>query len=141
MDTEERFDEVGFRAIVARHWHYHRPARNRLWATEQLDNGVMQVEISPIYQEVLGGGVDGLRLWPGFSMNLTNFFAEPDVEVSEVGFRSHCSECTSIPFIGIRGTYKRKPFVAMIHLEPVESEPVEVIDSTTHDVRRKRSAK
>ena len=137
MDTEQQFDEVGFRAVVARHWHYHRPARNRLWATEQLDNGVMQIEVSPIYQEVLGGGVDGLRVSPGFSMNLTDFFAEPDVEVSEVGFRSHCSECTAIPFIGIRGTYKRKAFVAMIHLEPVESEPVEVIDTTTHEVRRK----
>ena len=137
MDAKQQFDEAGFRETVARHWQYHRPCRNRLWATEQLENDVMQVEVSPCYQEVFGGVVDGLRVWSGFSMNLTDFFAEPDVEVSEVGFRSHCSECTTIPFIGIRGTFKRKAFVAMIHLEPVESEPVEVIDTTTHEVRRK----
>lgn len=137
MDAEQQFDEVGFRAVVAKHWRYHRPARNRLWAVEQLDDGVTQIEISPIYQEVYAGVVDGLRVWPGFSMNLTNFFAEPDVEVSEFGFRSFCLDCNPIPFIGLRGKFKGKAFVAMIHLEPVQFEPVEIIDTTTHEVRLK----
>ena len=41
------------------------------------------------------------------------------------------------PFFGMQSTFKQKAFVAMNHLEPVESERVEVIDTTTHEVRRK----
>lgn len=139
MDSVQQFefDEVGFRELIAKHWQYHRPCRDRLYRSSKISPDVTQVEFSPIYQEVLGGNADGLRFWSGYSVNLTDFFAEPEVEVSEFGFSSYCSECAMIPFVGIRGTYKQEKFVAMIYLEPSAVEPIELINGTNRKGRRK----
>lgn len=138
MLGHQQFDEIGFRAIVAKHWKYHRPARNRLWSFEQLENGVTKIEVSPIYQQFGGGPLDGLSVAAAYSMNLTGLMNEFGVEVTEIGFRSLCSECTKIPFVGLRGTFNGLPFVAMIYLEPVEDEAVEIIDTFTEEIRLKQ---
>ena len=131
----DEFDVVGFKTAVEKHWNYHRPCRHRLWSSGLVGDG-MQFEVAPVFQEVLGGDQDGLRVWSAFSMNLSEFFSEPGLEVIEFGFRSYCAECTPTPFFGIRGKYKGKPFVLMIHLEPIPgSQTVEVIDTLGDEVR------
>ncbi len=130
------FDEVGFKTVVEKHWNYHRPCRHRQWSTTQLEGGITQLSSAPVLQEVLGGSEDGMRVWSAFSMHLSDLFSEPGIEVTEVGFRSFCIECTPTPFVGIRGKYKGRPFVLMIHLEPIpDTEPVEIIDTINNETR------
>jgi hypothetical protein len=133
------FDELHFRAIIERHWSYHRACRHRIWKTTCLENGVMQFEVAPAFQEILGGDQDGLHVWTAYSMNLTKLFSEPSLEVTEVGFRSYCVECSSTPFVGIRGCFKNLPFILMIHLEPIaDTAPVEVIDTIKNETRARK---
>ena len=129
------FDVVGFKTAVEKHWNYHRPCRHRLWS-ERVENDVIQLEVAPVFQEVLGGEQDGLRVWTAYSMRLSDMFSEPGLEVTEFGFRTYCVECTPIPMFCVRGKYKGQPFVLMIHLEPIpQSETVEVIDTLGDEVR------
>ncbi len=130
------FDVVGFKTIVEKHWNYHRPCRHRLWKTERLEDGVTQLEAAPVYQEVVGGSEDGMRVWSAYSMHLSELFAEPGLDVTEFGYRSFCVECTTVPFCGVRGEYKGRAFVLLLHLEPIpDSESVEVIDTLGDEVR------
>ena len=130
------FDEVGFRTIVEKHWKYHRPCLHRLWSTKRVEDGLIQCEVAPVYQEVGGGSDDGMRVWSAFSVHLSDFFAEPGIETTEFGIRSYCIECNPMPFFGVRGTFKGHPFVLMIHLEPIpDSNPVEIIDTNNNVVR------
>lgn len=132
----DEFDEVGFRTIVEKHWKYHRPCLHRLWSTEQVQDDVMQFEVAPVFQEVGGGSDDGMRVWSAFSMHLSDFFAEPGIEVEEFGLRSYCIECTPVPFFGVRGKYKGRPFHLILNLEPIaDSKPVEIIDTNNNVVR------
>jgi hypothetical protein len=129
------FDEVGFKTIVEKHWKYHRPCLHRLWSSERLEDA-MQFEVAPVFQEVGGGSDDGMRVWSAFSIHLSDFFAEPGIETTEFGVRSYCIECTPTPFFGVRGKYKGRPFLLMVHLEPIaDSKPVEVIDTNNNVVR------
>jgi len=129
------FDVVGFKTAVEKHWNYHGPCRHRLWSSGRIGD-VMQFEAAPVFQEILGGDQDGLRVWTAFSMNASNWFSEPGIEVTEFGFRSYCVECTPTPFFGVRGKYKGHPFVLMIHMEPIpQSKTVEVIDTLGDEVR------
>ena len=130
------FDVVGFKTAVEKHWNYHRAScRHRLWSSGWVED-VIQFEVAPVFQEILGGDQDGLRVWTAFSMNLSDLFSEPGLEVTEFGFRTYCIECTPTPFFGVRGKYKGRPFVLMIHLEPIpDSETVEIIDSIKNETR------
>ena len=131
----DEFDVVGFKTAVEKHWNYHRPCRHRLWSSGRVGD-VIQLEVAPVFQEVLGGDQDGLRVWSAYSMRLSELFSEPGLEVTEFGYRSFCVECTPTPFFGIRGEYKGHPFVLMIHLEPIpDSQTVEVIDSIKNGTR------
>src|SRR5450432_2751641 len=103
---KNEFDEIGFKTIVEKHWKYHRPCLHRLWAVEPVEDGVMQLFVSPIFQEVLGGSEDGMRVWSAYSMHASDLFSEPGLEVGEFGLRSLCIECTQLPFFGVRGKYK-----------------------------------
>ena len=135
MDRD--FDEVGFKAAVERHWKYHRPCRHRMWSSERLEDGTMKLSAAPIFQEILGGDQDGMKVWSAFEMNLSDFFTEPGIEITEVGFRSVCIECTPTPFVGVRGKYKGQSFVLLIHLQPIpDTEPVEIIDTIKNTTRR-----
>ena len=63
-------------------------------------------------------------------------FRSPGIEITEVGFKSYCIECTPTPFVGVRGNYKKRPFVLMLHLQPLEdTEPVEIIDTIKNQTR------
>jgi hypothetical protein len=136
------FDEAGFKAAVERHWKYHRPCRHRLWSSERLEDGKMKLSSVPVFQEILGGDQDGLQVWTAYEMNLTDFFAEPGIEVNEVGFRSLCIECTPNPFVGIRGRYKGHPFILTIYMQPIDdTEPVEIIDTINNQTRAVKGRK
>ena len=131
----DEFDVVGFQTVVERHWDYHRPCRHRLWSSGSVGDA-MQLEVAPIFQEVLGGDQDGLRVWTAYSMRLSDLFSEPGIEVTEFGFRTYCVECNPTPMFGVRGKYKGHPFVMMIYLEPIpQSKTVEVIDTLGDEVR------
>jgi len=133
---DQNFDEAGFKDAVERHWKYHRPCRHRMRSSERLADGTMQFSAAPIFQEILGGDQDGMKVWSAFEMNLSDLFSEPSIEITEVGFRSVCIECTPTPFVGVRGTYKEQPFVLMIHLQPIaDTEPVEIIDTIKNTTR------
>jgi len=109
------FDVVGFKTAVEKHWNYHGPCRHRLWSSGRIGD-VMQFEAAPVFQEILGGDQDGLRVWTAFSMNASNWFSEPG--------------------LGVRGKYKGRPCVLMILLEPIpDSETGEIIDSIKNETR------
>jgi hypothetical protein len=130
------FDEIAFKEVVTRHWNYHRTCRTTLWSTTRLEGGVVQFSVAPGFREIFGGSEDGQRLWTGYSMRLSDLFAEPEVNVTEFGFRSYCEECTPTPFVGIRGTFKNCPFILMVHLQPIpETKPCEIIDTITNQTR------
>ncbi|HQX53627.1 MAG TPA: hypothetical protein PLY87_20970 [Planctomycetaceae bacterium] len=107
-----------------------------MWSATKLDSGVMQISMTPVFQQILGGPEDGTLVWASFSMRLNELFAEPHLEVTEFGFRSYCEKNTPTPIIGIRGNYKQHPFTLTIHLEPLlESDPIEVIDTIRNQTR------
>jgi len=135
-NMNNEFDEVAFRDAVERHWKYDGTCRHRLWSTTRLEGGVMQFSAAPIFQEILSGDEDGIRVWTSYSMRLSDLLAEPGFEVTEFGFRSYCPGSTPTPFVGIRGKFKNRPFILMIHLEPIpETEPVEIIDTIKNQTR------
>ena len=130
------FDEIGFKDAVERHWTYHRTCRHRMWSSERIEDGTIKLSSAPIFQEILGGDQDGLHVWSGFEMNLTELLSQESIEVTEVGFRSYCIDCTPNPFVGIKGKYKGCPFILMIHLQPIaDTEPVEIIDTINNQTR------
>ncbi|HBJ33568.1 MAG TPA: hypothetical protein DDZ51_02170 [Planctomycetaceae bacterium] len=137
----ETFDEIGFETIIVRHWLYHRICRHRMWSATKLDDGVMQISMAPVFQQILGGPEDGTLVWASFSMRLNELFAEPNLEVTEFGFRSYCEKNTPTPVIGIRGHYKLHPFTLTIHLEPLlETDPIEVVDTIKNQTRAIRTS-
>ena len=137
MATEPyAFDATSFKALVEKHWQYHRTCHHLRWKLERVGEDLMQLEAAPVYQDIFGGSDDGLKVWSAFSMNLSDLFAEPGVDVSEFGFLSYCAECTPVPFFGVRGTFKGRPFLLKLHLEPIpNSVPVEVIDTIKNETR------
>ena len=70
------------------------------------------------------------------TLTLSNLFQERSLSISDFGLRSYCTECTPIPFVGVRGHFKDQPFVMTIYLQPLpETEPKEIIDRISHEVR------
>jgi hypothetical protein len=111
-----------------------------MWSATKMDDGVMKLSIAPIYQEILGGEDDGKLVWASFSMRLTELFADPHLEVNELGFRSYCEKNTPNPLIEIRGNYKSRLFNLTIHLEPqLDTDPIEIIDTIRNQTRAIRS--
>jgi len=130
------FDTPGLKALVEKHWKYHRPCRHLNWKVDRAGEDTVQLEAAPVFQDILGGAKDGLRVWSAFSMDLSNLFAEPGVEVTGFGFRSHCVECTPTPHVVVRGRFKGQAFLLRLHQEPVpDSEAAEVIDTFRMQVR------
>lgn len=136
MDTPYRFDITGLQTLVEKHWTYHAPCHHLNWKVERVGEDLMQLDAAPVYQDILGGSQDGLKVWSGFSMHLSKLFAEPDVEVTEHGFMTYCIECTPTPFFGVNGKYKGRGFLLKLYLEPIPaSETVEIIDTLKNETR------
>jgi len=107
-----------------------------MWSVTKQDDGVTQVSMAPVFQQIVGGPDDGMLVWASFSMRLNELFAEPHLEVTEFGFRSYCEKNTPTPIIRIRGTYKQLLFTLTIHLEPLlETDPIEAIDTINNQTR------
>lgn len=129
------FDITDFKQAVERHWHHHAPCRHLLWR-ENGEGDSFQVEVAPVYQEVVGGNQDGMTVWSGFRFDLSGFLAERGVLAEGVVAASYCVECSETPYVGIKGTYLGKPFGLRLHLEPIPgTPPVEVIDTIKMQVR------
>lgn len=130
------FDVAAFKSLVEKHWKYHAPCQHINWKVERVGIDLMQLEAAPVYQDVLGGASDGMRVWSSYQMNLSELFADEGVQVTEFGFMTYCIECTPIPFVGVNGTYKDQRFLLKLYLEPIpNSEPVEVIDTINNETR------
>ena len=133
----DQFDIAGFKQAVERRWEHHAICHHLLWSINERDDGVWQIEVAPVYQEVLGGEDDGKKVWTGFEFDLTGLFGEPGVFALEFGAVSYCIECNNAtPIIAVRGRYQGVPFVMKLHLEPIpDSDPVEIIDTIKNEVR------
>ena len=135
MMTNE-FDIAGFQTAVERHWHYHSKCQNLSWAHIQRDDGIFEIEVAPVYQQVFGGRDDGKNIWVGFELHLSEFFGEPGVQVEEFGCVSYCESYSPTPAIPMRGKYLGLPFVLKLLLEPVPgSKPIEVVDTLRSEIR------
>jgi hypothetical protein len=136
MNMNDEFDEAGFKTVVDRHWQHHGRCEHQYWSFFQRDDGAWQIEIAPIYQEILGGKNDGMKVWTGFEINLSDFLAEPGFDGIEFGAVSFCIECNAAPMICIRGKFQGQPFVMKLSLEPdPDSDPLEIIDTLKQEVR------
>jgi len=131
----DSFDIASFKGAVERHWRHHAPCNHLLWNVKGGGDG-WEIEVAPVFQEVVGSKDDGMRVWSGFRFDLSSFLAERGVLVENVLAASYCTECNEMPYIGITGTYYAKAFDLRIHLEPVPgSAPVEALDTLTGQVR------
>lgn len=130
----DSFDIAGFKRAVERHWRHHAPSNHLLWKVTEGDG--WEIEVAPVFQEVVGSKDDGMMVWSGFRFDLSGFLAERGVSVENVLAASYCTECNETPYIGITGTYYAKVFDLRILLEPVpRSAPVEALDTLTGQVR------
>lgn len=124
-----------FKQAIERHWRYHAPCRTLMWNVQEADDG-WQIEVAPIFQEVVGGDQDGSRVWAGFRFNASALMAERGFLVESILASSYCIECSETPYIGIKGSYFGESFRLKLHLEPIpNSEPVEIIDTIKQQVR------
>ena len=136
MDTEHEFDGDSFRQALERHWKHHCLCHQINWSIRLRDDGIWQIEAAPIYQEVFGGQNDGAKVWVGYEVSLSGLLAEPGVNVTDFGAMSHCEDCNTQPFVGLRGTYHGQQFVMKLSLEPdPTSEPQEILDTLKREVR------
>ena len=140
-ESQKGFDIAELRQAVEHHWQHHGKCNHLNWSIFERDDGVWQIEVAPIFQEVFGGEDDGKKVWTGFEFSLSEFLAEPGVDVEDFGAASYCIDCNETPIIAVRGRYLGVPFVMKLHLEPVPSDPVEIIDKIKNEVRKiKREA-
>ena len=132
----DEFDVAGFKQAVERRWEHHGNCHHLLWSINERDDGTWQIEVAPVYQEVLGSKDDGMKVWTGFEFDLSGFFGEPGVFALGFGAVSYCVDCNATPIIAVRGRFQGVPFVMKLHLEPIpESEPVEIIDTIKNETR------
>jgi len=131
----DTFEVSDFKQAVERHWRYHAPCETLLWNVREADDEC-QIEVAPVFQEVVGGDLDGSKVWAGFRFDVSAFLAERGVSVENLLASSYCIECSETPYIIVRGTYFGRAFSLRLHLEPIpNSEPVEIIDTIKHQVR------
>ena len=131
----DTFEVSDFKQAVERRWLYHAPCETLLWNVQQADDG-LQIEVAPVFQEVVGGDQDGSKLWSGFGFDVSALMAERGILVEGVLAASYCTECAETPYIGIKGSYFGKPFRLKLHLEPIpNTEPLEVIDVLNNETR------
>ena len=140
--TSDDFDTDGFHQALERHWHHH--AMCNLISVQTTFSPILQmwcVEASPVFQEIVGGSEDGAKVWSGFEFYPTDFAdEEPEVEVESVALATYCVHCSNSPFARLSGRFKGLPFLLRIYLEPIpNTEPVEIYDAITKEVRPKES--
>lgn len=101
--------------------------------------GNWQIVVAPVFQEVLGGENDGLKVWTGFAFDISNMmglFGMPGLRIDGIEARSRCVDFTPAPMIAMRCKLGIEKVVIQIHLEPVADSPVaEVIDTITCGLR------
>lgn len=124
-----------FKQAVERHWQHHAMCQHLLWKVEQgIDCD--QIEIAPVFQEVVGGEQDGMTVWSGFRFDFSSFLAERGVLVDGLLASSYCQGCSETPHMLIKGSYFGESFLLKLHLEPIpNSEPVEIIDTLKKETR------
>jgi len=96
------------------------------------------VGVAPVFQEVYGGDEDGQKVWTGFLFDIADFLRWPGVHIEEYAVASYCNGCTPVPKLMMSGKFRGHPVMLHILLEPPpNTEPVEVLDTLTHQIREK----
>lgn len=130
----DEFDIASFRQAVERHWRHHALSRSLLYVHETGEGE--RIEVAPVFQEVVGGEQDGMKVWSGFRFDLSGFLAERGVRAESILASSYCVGCAETPYVDLRGTYFGKAFSLRLHLEPIPgTTPVEIIDTLKQHVR------
>jgi hypothetical protein len=117
-------------------WQYHNPALNIGWfQTFDLFNPVILFAY-PVYQEIVGGRDDGLKVWTGYSFSLSELMKTDGLKVKNIVVASQCSHCNPHPLLEMAGTFEDHAFDLMILLEPKQdTEAVELLDIAAQCVR------
>jgi len=135
-DEHDEFDMESFQQKVLAHWKYLSKSKSSNWAIHKRDDDVWQIGAAPVLQEVYGGENCGKRVWSAFEFDLSGFLVESDIEVDECGAMSFEEATNTRPFIGFVGSFKGKPFVFQLNLEPIpNTEPLEIVDTIQDIVR------
>ena len=124
-----------FKQAVERHWQHHAMCQHLLWKVEQGNDGE-QIEVAPVFQEVVGGEQDGMTVWSGFRFDFSSFLAERGVLVDGLLASSYCQGCSDTPYLLVSGSYFGRAFSLRLHLEPIPgTAPVEIIDTLKNETR------
>lgn len=130
------FDQSAFLESLRGYWFSHSPTEQVWWQCEAQDDGTWQIEIAPVFQEVVGGPDDGLKVWPGFQFDTLGFSNEAGVQVTSLVAKSRCADSAPLPSISIQGEYFGEPFSLRVFLEPKRDSVIrEILDYHRHEVR------
>ncbi len=134
------FDEL--HRQVEENWQHHGPCgRISLTSSYDEERKAWRLVASPVYQEVVGGGQDGAKVWTAFTFDasdLLGLFGVPGLLVREVRVRSLCVQCNPTPLLELTGRLHDEDFTMLVLLEPVPGSPVvEMIDTINQCVRER----
>lgn len=136
-ESPSQFDETALRRAILRHWTHHAACNViSLEVIHRPDRNHWHVLVAPAFQEVVGGSEDGTLVWSGFDFAISNFLAEPGIEVDSMGMASYLIDNNPTPFVGFSGRFRGQPFFLRISLEPIpDSKALEIVDAIRNQVR------
>lgn len=134
-DCTLEFSEADLLTTVKRYWRYRAMSEQLHWSSHmQDDDGVLEIDVAPVFQEVFGGEDDGKTTWADFEFDVLGFSSE--VDRSEVVALGESEEHSLKSFIGIRGAFHGQRFLLRLHLAPLENTDIrEIYDSINNTVR------
>lgn len=115
------------RLAVEGNWNYHRQCGSIHW--REYSNNFFA---SPVRQEVYGGKDDGKAVSVPFDFNLSGFGNVKHLNIWEAELYSHNSRARTCPLLLIDGSFELHEFRLILHLDPCQSEPVEMFDVIHH---------
>lgn len=131
MEWEDRLKKA-----VERCWKHHGPALSIGWFQTKDLFGTDIYFAYPVYQEVVGGRDDGLKVWTGFRFILSELLKDESLTVKNIEVASHCNHCNPHPLLDIVGVFEDHEFNLIVLLEPKRNtEAVELLDVAANCVR------
>ncbi len=135
-DCTLEFDEADLLTAVKRCWRYRAMSEQLHWSSHMQDDGVLEIDAAPVYQEVFGGENDGKVTWADFEFDTLGFSNE--VDCTEIVALGESEEHSLKSLVGIRGSLNGQRFLLRLHLSPIENTVIrEIYDSINNTVRPK----
>lgn len=121
---------------VERCWKHHGAALSIGWFQTKDLFGTDIHFAYPVYQEIVGGKDDGLKVWTGFRFILGELLKNESLTVKNIEVASHCNHCNPHPMVELVGTFEGNEFDLIVMLEPkLYTEAVEILDIASQSVR------